>query len=196
MIFNSSLNPPSLLATVDLSAFGTSPRAIAVTDSGGSSDAGETVFVACFFAQMRSGKTFLNEGQDDEREGRVVALDALTGALLAAPNPILLEPMANTGFNSNGQLAPGSTGTTATLAVASSIPETFTTPTGAFPNQLASLAIQPGQSRAHVVSTAASPNGPARFNVNVQGLVSVFATGTRTENIAAQTDPLVRRTAW
>src|SRR5262249_50551918 len=68
-------------------------------------------------------------------------------------------------------------------------------PTGCFPNQLAAIAIQPTASRAYVVSTAASPNGPLRFNQMNQGLVSVFNTGTRTEVLAAQTDPNVRRTA-
>ena len=47
----------------------------------------------------------------------------------------------------------------------------------------------------YVVSTAASPNGPFRFNVMAQGLVSVFNTTSRTEVTAAQTDPNVRRTA-
>ena len=181
-----------VVTTVDLSAFGNSPRAIAVTDNGDAVDTDETVFVAMFFGQLRAGKTSTQEGQDDEREGRVVALSAATNAPLGAPNPILLSPIAVTGFNSNGQLAP-SVGVTP--AIASTNPQTFTTPTGAYPNQLAALAIQPTSSRAYVVSTAASPNGPLRFNQMVQGLVSVFDTTTRAEVTAAQTDPTVRRTA-
>jgi YVTN family beta-propeller protein len=181
-----------VVATVDLSAFGTSPQAIAVTNNGDANDTDETIFVALFFGQLRPGKTFLQEGQDDQREGRVVALSAATNTPLGSPNPVVLGPIASAGFNSNGQLAPA-VGLTPT--VASTNPQTFTTPTGAFPNQLAAIALQPGQSRAYVVSTGASPNGPLRFNQMAQGLVSVFNTTARTEIPAAQTDPNVRRTA-
>jgi YVTN family beta-propeller protein len=182
----------AVVATVDLSAFGTSPRAIAVTNNGDANDTDETIFVALFFAQLRPGKTFLQETEDDQREGRVVALSAATNTPLGAPNPVLLEPIANTGFNSNGQLSPGPG---QVPAVPSTNPQTFTTPTGAFPNQLAAIALHPTVAKAYVVSTGASPNGPLRFNVMNQGLVSVFDTGLRTENLAAQTDPNVRRTA-
>ena len=192
MVFDPSQSPPPLLATIDLSAFGTAPRALAVTDDGDGNDANETIFVTMFYAQLRPGKTATDEGQDNQREGRVVAISAATNTVLAAPNPIVLSPIANAGFNSNGQLAPAPS---QVPAVASTNPQTFTTPTGAFPNQLASIAIQPGQSRAYVVSTGASPNGPVRFNQNVQGLVSVFNMTTRNEITAAQTDPTVRRTA-
>jgi hypothetical protein len=79
--------------------------------------------------------------------------------------------------------------------VPSTNPQTFNTPTGAFPNQLAAIALHPTAARAYVVSTGASPNGPVRFNVMNQGLVSVFDTAARTEVTAAQSDPNVRRTA-
>jgi YVTN family beta-propeller protein len=179
-------------ATVDLSSFGTAPRAIAVTNNGDANDLDETVFVALFFGQLRAGKTFLNEGQDDQREGRVVAISAATNTVLGAPNPVLLEPLANVGFNANGQLSPAPA---QVPAVASTNPQTFTTPTGAFPNQLAAVALHPSSGKGYVVSTGASPNGPLRFNVMNQGLVSVFDAVGRTEITAAQTDPNVRRTA-
>jgi hypothetical protein len=182
----------SVIATIDLSAFGTAPRAIAVTNNGNTNDADETVFVALFVGQLRPGKGAVDEGQDDQREGRVIAISAATNTVIGAPNPILLEPMANTGFNSNGALVPGNG---LTPAVASTNPQTFTTQTPAFPNQLAAIAIQPNHTRAYVVSTGASPNGPFRFNTNNQGLVSVFDLNTRLEVLAAQTDPNVRRTA-
>ena len=181
-----------LVATIDLSPFGNSPRAIAVTDNGDAIDTDEIVFVAMFFGRIRAGKNPTNEGQDDEREGCIAALSAGTNAPLPAPNPITLSPIAATGFNSNGQLSPAAA---LVPAVPSTNPQAFTTPTGAYPNQLAALAIQPTSSRAYVVSTAASPNGPLRFNQMVQGLVSVFDTTTRLELTAAQTDPTVRRTA-
>ena len=192
MVFDTTANPPSLLTAIDLSAFGTAPRALAVTDDGDGNDANETIFATMFYAQLRTGKTAIAEAEDDQREGRVVAISAETNSVLVAPNPIVLAPVANTGFNSNGKLAPAPA---QVPAVASVNPQTFTTPTGAFPNQLAAIAIRPGQPLAFVVSTGASPNGPLRFNQNVQGLVSVFNTATRTEVTAAQTDPDLRRTA-
>ena len=192
MVFDTATNPPSILAIIDLSAFGTAPRALAVTDDGDGNDANETVFATMFYGQLRPGKTAAHEAQDDQREGRVVAISTATNSVFTAPNPITLSPIADTGFNSNGKLVPAPA---QVPAVASLNPQTFTTPTGAYPNQLASIAIQPGQQRAFVVSTGASPNGPIRFNQNVQGLVSVFNTATRSEITAAQTDPDLRRTA-
>ncbi len=192
MVFDTAANPPTLVTTIDLSAFGTAPRALAVTDDGDANDSNETIFATMFYGQLRPGKTATDEAQDDQREGHVVAISAATNTVLVAPNPIVLAPVANTGFNSNGQLAPAPG---QVPAVASVNPQTFTTPTGAYPNQLASIAIQPGKPRAYVVSTGASPNGPIRFNQNVQGLVSVFDTTTRSEITAAQTDPALRQTA-
>ncbi|MBI4822555.1 MAG: beta-propeller fold lactonase family protein [Deltaproteobacteria bacterium] len=177
------------LAAIDLSAYGHSPRSIAVTDDGDSDDTDETIFVALFFGQLRSGKGSLHEGQDDQREGRVVAISAATNTIIRCS---VLGPMASAGFNSNGALAPASG---LVPAVASTNPQTFTTPTGAFPNQLAQVALTPDGSRAYVVSTAASPNGPVRFNHNVQGLLSFFDVFTGLEVTSGQSDPAVRRTA-
>ena len=56
MIFNAATASLTLLATVDLSAFGTAPRAIAVTDNGDANDTDETIFVALFYSQLRPGK--------------------------------------------------------------------------------------------------------------------------------------------
>lgn len=140
MVFNTASTPPSILFTIDLSPFGTAPRAISITNDGDADDTDETIFVALFFAQLRAGKTSVQEGQDDQREGRVVTISAATHTVLGAPNPILLAPVATTGFNSNGRLAPA---TGLTPAVISTNPQTFTTPTGCFPNQLGAIAIHP-----------------------------------------------------
>jgi YVTN family beta-propeller protein len=179
----------AVVTTIDLSPFGTAPRAIAITNDGDTDDEDETVFVALFFAQLRPGKSSVDEGQDDQRQGRVVAISAVTNMVLGTVN---LEPQANTGFNANGKLAPA---VGLTPAVASTNPQTFTTPTGAFPNQLAAIALHPSMNLAYVVSTGASPNGPVRFNVNNQGLVSVFNTSTRSEITSGQVGTDVRRTA-
>jgi len=192
MVFDTIPAKPALIATIDLSPLGTAPRAIAVTNNGDAVDTDETIFVALFYAQLRPGKTFIQEGQDDQREGRVVAISAATNTVLGAPNMIVLAPQATTGFNSNGKLAPAPN---QVPAVASTNPQAFTTSTGAFPNQLAAIAIHPLLGFTYVASTGASPNGPFRFNSNAQGLVSVFNTATRVEITAAQTDPTVRRTA-
>jgi YVTN family beta-propeller protein len=174
----------TVIASVDLSPFGTAPRAIAVTNNGNKDDEDETVFVALFYGQLRPGKTAVQETEDDQRQGRVVAISAATNAPIPAPNPIRLEPLANTGFNSNGRLSPGPG---LVPAVPSTNPQTFTAPTSAFPNQLAAVAIHPFLRTAYVVSTGASPNGPFRFNSNTQGLVSVYDTLTRLEITAGQT---------
>lgn len=191
-VFDAAPNKPQIVGVVDFTSFGASPRVLSMTNDGDVDDTDETLYVALFFGQLRAGKSALDEGQDDQKEGRVVAISTLTHTVLPGINPIRLAPMTNTGFNSNGQLAPA-TGTTP--AVASTNPQTFTTPTGAYPNQLGSVALQPNANRAYVVSTGASPNGPLRFNSMAQGLVSVFDTSTQAEITAAQTDPSVRRTA-
>jgi hypothetical protein len=160
-----------------------------VTDDGDTDDTDETIFLALFFAQLRSGKSAVDEGQDDQREGRVVAISAATNTILGTTN---LGPLANAGFNSNGRLAPA---TGLTPSISPTNPQTFTTPTSCFPNQLASLAIHPTNGKAFVVSTGASPNGPFRFNTNAQGLISVLDTATRTEVTSGQTAAAVRQTA-
>jgi YVTN family beta-propeller protein len=187
-----TVKTPTLITTIDVSAFGTAPRSLAITDDGDTNDLDETVFVGMFFGQLRPGKSSVDEGQDDQREGRIVAISTLTNMPLVTPNPVTLGPIANAGFNSNGKLAPANA---LTPTVASTNPQTFTTPTGAFPNQLAAIALHPTTGRAYVVSTGASPNGPLRFNQMAQGLVSVFDAATRTELTSAQTDAVFRRTA-
>ena len=191
-VVNTTVNPPVVLATVDLSSQGTTPGTIGVTDDGDADDTDETVFVAMFFAQLRPGKTSVNEGQDDQREGHVAAISSATNTILGAPSPVVLGPLANSGFNANGRLSPGPG---QVPAVPSTNPQTFTTPTGCFPNQLASIAIHPTNGRTYVVSTGPSPNGPFRFNSNAQGLVSLFETSTRLEVTSGQTGAGVRQTA-
>ncbi|MGH7152118.1 MAG: YncE family protein, partial [Planctomycetota bacterium] len=98
-VIDATLLKPVVVATVDLSAFGSSPRAIAVSDDGDGDDTDETVFVPLFFAGLAPGKTSVQEGQDDQREGRVVAFGAVSYTPLGAPNPVALAPMVVSGFN-------------------------------------------------------------------------------------------------
>jgi YVTN family beta-propeller protein len=179
-------NNDLLLATVQVTPTGRSPRAIAVTNDGDSTDTDEKVYVPMFFARFRGDRTTLvkngrDEGQDDSREGVVAIIDASTNALGTVD--VTLRHMDDTGFRSNGSVL-DFTGTTLGLTQSfapfapdetdPANPVTFTTVTGAWPNQLASIAIHPTNKKAYVVGTAASPNGPFRFNSNMHGMVSVF----------------------
>jgi YVTN family beta-propeller protein len=183
---------------------GTHPRAIGITNNGDTTDTDETVFVAMFFGVQRKGaensnlpkpSNFLDEGQDDERDGHVVAISVSADTVF---DLALLSPMAPSvtafggtgcGFTSNGSVLPAvytTDGTGGLVAAGPANPPNFTTfVTGCYPNQLASIAIKPKTTAAYVVSTAASPNGPFRFDSNVQGLVSVFDSTAMAETVIA-----------
>jgi len=140
---------------------GGNPFAIAITNDGDMDDADEKVYVTQFYARQRAAAT-VKEGTDDGREG-VVQVIASTGN--AVSNTITLAPIASC-FTSavNG------------MALTS----------GCFPNQLAGITIHTafGKTRAYVVSTAASPNGPQNFAHSVQSLVSVIDLATDSEEVA------------
>lgn len=81
--------------------------------------------------------------------------------------------MANTSFNANGnalerQAPPGNP--------PNPTQPPFNVITGAYPNQLQYISIL--GNRAYLPNTAASPNGPTRFNVNTHGFLSVLNTVT------------------
>ena len=137
----------------------TKPRAIAVATDG-------KVYVTSFLAHLaRRGRTVeQKEGRDDGKEGRVTVISSATDKVLGT---VVLEPVANTGFNSNGSVLD---------RIPATDPPTFTFTTGAFPNLLQGIAIKGGQ--AYLPNVGSSPNGPFRFNVNVQGLLSVIDTAT------------------
>ncbi len=189
-VIDATLDNPAVVATVDVSSFGRAPWSLAVTDDGDATDVDELVLVTLFWAELRTGKNVADEGQDDSKEGRVVGISVATDTVTG---PITkLAPLANVGFNANGRLAPA---VNQTPFIASVNPQAFTIQTGAFPNQLAGIAIRPNSDLAYVVSTGASPNGPFRFNSNAQGLVSLLDVTTQAEVTASQTDPNVRQTA-
>lgn len=158
-------------------AVGREPRALAYKNDA----SGERLFAALFFAELRPGKTGLDEQQDDSKEGRIVAFDA---GSLQPLGQVVLGPMTNTGFRSNGSVLDrvGTTnGEGGTDAPDPTNPAVASFDTSAYPNQLAAIGIHPQNGKAYVVSTGASPNGPVAFTVNVQGLVSVFDMATRLE---------------
>jgi YVTN family beta-propeller protein len=147
----------TVIRTIALPASNPKPRGIAINTDG-------TVYVTGFLAQLRAGGV---EGADDGKEGHVTLINSATDTVSGT---VTLNPITNTGFNSNGS---------ALDRINSTNPATFTFVTGAFPNLLQGLAIKGG--KVYLTSTGSSPNGPFRFNVNVQSLLPVIDTATNTD---------------
>jgi YVTN family beta-propeller protein len=148
-----------------ITGVGAKPRAIAVAEVGGKSK----VYVTQFLAQLvDDGRSIAaKEGRDDGREGRVTLID---GATDTVTKTIKLAAKA-TGFKSDGS--------TLDKIVFDAANAATKVDTLAFPNQLESIVVR--GNRAYLPNTASSPNGPVKFNVNVQAFVSVIDTGTDSE---------------
>jgi YVTN family beta-propeller protein len=133
---------------------GPKPNGIACVD--------DKVYVTLFLAQLRNDAraTVEKEGRDDGKEGLVVVINAKKNRKLAT---VALKPLDDVGFNANGSVLDRQ---------AAVDPPAFTTKTGAFPNLLHSIVVK--GNRAYVPCLGSSPNGPFRFNVNVQSLLSVI----------------------
>lgn len=201
----------AVVATVPV---GRSPRAIAVTNDGDSDDGDEQIHVPNFFARPRAGfvppssanlggaggaaaalptgatgQPVVGEGIfDDSREGVIDVISAATNAVIGQ---VVLAPVADTGFNfpRGGFVNTNAMDAPRTIFADGGTDGTVPQGTGAFPNQLQSIALF--GDRGFVPSTAASPEPPLRFNINVQSLLSVFDVSTRLE-IADQTFNLNR----
>ncbi len=136
---------------------GFEPRGLAITNDG---DDDETLYVTQFLAVPVAGKL---DGEDDSKTALVTSIDV---GREAVSRTIVLRPMIDSGFKAAGdaiaRVAPPAAITEESLR--------FTT--GAYPNQLNSIAIR--GSFAIVPNTGASPNGPTRFDVNTQALVNVI----------------------
>ena len=148
---------------------GFEPRGIAITNSGGTgADTLETVYVTQFLALPTAADKI--DGTDDAKNGRVTIISAASDSITGE---IVLNPIADTGFAAAGdalkRIAPP----------AAPVAADFKFVTGAYPNQLNNIAIR-GRF-AFVPSTGASPNGPTRFDVNTQSLLSAINLGTRTD---------------
>ena len=137
---------------------GLEPRGIAITNDGDADDDDETVYVTQFLALPVNGKL---DGEDDSKSGLVTILDTKTDTVVTTAE---LKPLRDTGFKAAGdairRIAPPAVVTE----------EVLTNPTGAYPNQLNNIAIK--GDFAYIPNTAASPNGPIRFDVNTQALVA------------------------
>ncbi|NOT57512.1 MAG: hypothetical protein HOP18_23145 [Deltaproteobacteria bacterium] len=166
-VTNFSSNSVSVIRTSDdrviwtISRVGPKPRAIAITEDG------NTAYVTLFQARLRPGRSPTDEGKDDSKEGRVKVINTtqnrVVGTVALAPIP--------TGFNSRGDLL-------ARIVFDPNNPAT-NIPTLAFPNLLQSVVIK--GNRAYLPNTCSSPNGNARFNVNVQSCLSVLDVTNNTE---------------
>jgi YVTN family beta-propeller protein len=161
---------------------GFEPRGLAVTNDGDSDDLDETLYVTQFLSLPIANKI---DGADDAKAGHVTVVSTSTDQVTGE---ILLQPLADTGFKAAGdalaRIPPGAD---------------FTFTTGAYPNQLNNIAIK--GNFAFVPNTGASPNGPVRFNVNTQSLLSVANIITNTDAgttinmhraVGSQTNPAKR----
>src|SRR5215468_10922976 len=208
-VANASSNSVSVIDTdanmvVATIAVGRSPRALAVTNNGNSDDFDELLYVPNFFARPRTdfmppssdnlggtdgaaaafpmgsrGQPVVGEGIfDDSREGVVDVVAAASNTVI---DQVVLLPMADTGFNlARGPFVNSTPGDAPrTIFADGGTDGTVAQATGAFPNLLQSIVLF--GNRGFVPNSAASPEPPLRQTVNVQSLVSVFATGTNTE---------------
>jgi YVTN family beta-propeller protein len=139
---------------------GTKPHGIAITADG------KKVYVTQLLSERPApGETrplTQSEGADDGRVGRVTVIDVHSNHVI---NTVILNPLPDTGFRSDGN----------TLAREPlSTPPVFDNVTGAFPNLLEAIVVR--GNIAYVPGTCSSPNGPFRFNVNVQSCLSTIDT--------------------
>jgi YVTN family beta-propeller protein len=158
-----------------ITGVGDEPRGVAVTSDGDGDDNDEKVYVTQFLAVDVPGKIV---GADDYKEGRVTVISTACDGVI---DTVALGPLADVGFKSQGSaLACRINGATDPSCVTNAPAGSLST--GAFPNALNSVVIKGG--RAYLPNNASSPNGPVRFNVNVQGFLSVIDTTTDTEGQA------------
>ena len=142
-----------------ITTVGLEPRGLAITNDGDTDDTDEDIYVTQFLARPVAGKV---DGFDDAKAGHVTRIP---GGASFGVQDIILDPLADTGFRANGdalaRIAPGAS---------------FTFTTGAYPNQLNGISVRGGF--VYVPSTGASPNGPVRFDVNTQSLLSAISRAT------------------
>jgi YVTN family beta-propeller protein len=142
---------------------GQKPHGIAVTADG------KKVYVTQLLSQRPGPNEHRpltqTEGADDGRIGRVTVINANSKKAIKTVD---LNPIDVAFFLSDGN----------TLA-REPLTTVFDNPTRAFPNLLEAIVIN--DTFAYVTGTCSSPNGPFRFNVNVQSCLSVIDTKTDKE---------------
>jgi uncharacterized protein (TIGR03437 family) len=164
----SVIDTANLRVTKTITNVGFEPRGIAITNGGTGNDSVETVYVTQFLALPSAPDKV--DGSDDAKNGRVTAISVASDTVTGE---IVLNPVADTGFEAAGdalkRIAPP----------AAPVAADFKFVTGAYPNQLNNIAIR-GRF-AFVPNTGASPNGPTRFDVNTQALLSVINLSARAD---------------
>lgn len=165
-VTNSRSNDVSVIDTATnrvvktISGLGAEPRGIAITNDGDDQDDDETVYVSHFLAFPNPGQL---DGEDDAKVGRVSVISTQSDELGSTTD---LQPVRDTGFKAAGDAI-------ARKAPPAQITEdALTFQTGAYPNQLNNLAVK--NDFVYVPSTGASPNGPVRFDVNTQSLLTIL----------------------
>jgi uncharacterized protein (TIGR03437 family) len=162
----SVINTTTNTVTATITGVGPEPRGIAITHGPNiTTDSLQTVYVTDFLA-LPSGNGH-PDGFDDAKTGFVTAISVANDTVTST---IKLNTVADTGFKAAGDAL------NHIAAPANPQPTDFTFTTGAYPNQLNNLATH--GNFLYLPNTAASPNGPVRFNVNVQSIVSVINTST------------------
>jgi len=171
--------------TAVISNVGPEPRGIAITHGTNITDANQVVYVTNFLA-LPTGNGH-PDGFDDAKTGFVTAISVASDTVIRT---IKLATVADTGFKAAGDALQH------IAAPATPVATDFTFTTGAYPNQLNNLATH--GNFAYLPSTGASPDGPVRFNVNVQSLLSVVNLTTNQDAgqtinmqsaVGAQTNP-------
>jgi YVTN family beta-propeller protein len=154
----SVINTATDTVTATITGVGAKPRGVAVAEIGGRTK----VYVTQFLAQLVDDARTVDEkeGRDDGREGRVTVLDAGTDTV----SKTIKLAARLTGFKSDGS--------TLDKVVFDANNAATKVDTLAFPNQLESIVVR--GNRAYVPNTASSPNGPVKFNVNMQSFLSVI----------------------
>jgi YVTN family beta-propeller protein len=148
---------------------GAKPHGVAITADG------NKVYVTQFLALRPANDPrplTQSEGADNGREGRVTVIDTQTNSVIKT---VVLNPLANVG---NAFLSIGNTLLRRPLLQQAGQPQpgqpAVPEISGAFPNLLESVVIR--GNIAYIPNTCSSPNGPFRFNVNVQSCLSSVDT--------------------
>lgn len=165
-VSNSRSNSVSVIDTATdtvittIEGVGPEPRGIAITNDPYADDYNQTVYVTQFLSLPVAGKV---DGQDDAKAGHVTTISTATDSVTG---DIVINPIVDTGFNALGdaigRIPPGDPAD----------PANFKFKTGAYPNQLNNIAVK--GDFAFIPNVGASPNGPVRFDVNTQSLLSVI----------------------
>lgn len=162
-----------------ITGVGFEPRGLAISNDGDGLDDDETVYVTQFLSTPFDNRI---DGADNAKAGHVRLIATADNTVLA---DVVVNALADSGFkalgDALGRIPPGDPLN----------PANFQFTTGAYPNQLANVAIK--GNFAYLPNTGASPNGPVRFDVNTHSLLSVVNRNTRLD--AGQTINMHRAVA-